>query len=303
MRPRSPWQPWLFLLPSLAVLITFFVVPLGVALFESFHRWDLLTPREWIGLRNYQSLLASGQLEATLGRTLGFGAVVVLASVALGLALAVALDRPGRAFAFVRGAVFSAYVVSWVGVALLWMWILDADAGLLTALVRALGLQPRSWLGDPDIALWSLAGVTVWKITGYSMVIFLAGLQDVPRSLLEAAALDGAGAIRRFLHVTWPMLRPTTAFVATTSLILSFQAFDVVRVMTQGGPVKSTTLFVYAIYEQVFLDLRIGRASALVVVFFLVLLALTALQLWAFRLARRGAAEGAGGARGGGGEG
>lgn len=302
MRPRSAIQPWLFLAPSLLVLGTFVVLPLLVAVFESFHRWDLLTPRKYVGLRNYEALAAGGQLLDTLGRTLGFGAVVVTLGVGLGLALAVALDRPGRAFAFVRGAVFSAYVVSWVGVALLWMWILDADAGLLTALVRAVGLTPRSWLGDPSVALWSLAGVTVWKITGYAMVIFLAGLQDVPRSLHEAAALDGAGPVQRFLHVTWPMLRPTTAFVATTSLILSFQAFDVVRVMTQGGPVRSTTLFVYAIYEQVFLDLRIGRASALVVVFFLVLLGLTLLQLWAFRLARRGAAEGAGGARGGGGD-
>jgi ABC-type sugar transport system permease subunit len=293
VRPRSAFQPWLFLAPSLLVLGTFVVLPLLVAVFESVHRWDLLTPRRYVGLRNYEALVAGGQLVDTLGRTLGFGAVVVTLGVGLGLALAVALDRPGRAFAFVRGAVFSAYVVS---------WILDADAGLLTALVRALGLSPRSWLGDPSVALWSLAGVTVWKITGYAMVIFLAGLQEVPRSLREAAALDGAGPLQRFLHVTWPMLRPTTAFVATTSLILSFQAFDVVRVMTQGGPVKSTTLFVYAIYEQVFLDLRIGRASALVVVFFTVLLALTLLQLWAFRLARRGAAEGAGGARGGGGD-
>jgi ABC-type sugar transport system permease subunit len=302
LRPRSALQPWLFLGPSLLVLVTFFVVPLGVAIFESFHRWDLLTPRTFVGVQNYAAIAESGQLTDTLFRTLGFGMVVVVASLVLGLALAVALDRPGRAFAFVRGAVFSAYVVSWVGVALLWMWILDADGGLLTAIVRGVGLRPRSWLGDPDVALWSLAGVTVWKVTGYSMVIFLAGLQEIPRSLREAAALDGAGPVSRFLHVTWPLLRPTTAFVATTSLILSFQAFDVIRVMTQGGPVRSTTLFVYAIYEQVFLDLRIGRASALVVVFFVVLLALTLLQLWAFRLARRGAAEGASGARGGGGD-
>jgi len=284
------------------VLVTFFVVPIGVAIFESFHRWDLLTERRWVGLRNYEALAEGGQLAGTLSRTLGFGVVVVAASLTLGLLLALALDRPGRAYAFVRGAVFSAYVVSWVGVALLWMWILDADGGLLTAIVRGLGLRPRNWLGDPDVALWSLAGVTVWKITGYSMVIFLAGLQEIPTSLREAAALDGAGPLSRFRHVTWPLLRPTTAFVATTSLILSFQAFDVIRVMTQGGPVRSTTLFVYAIYEQVFMDLRIGRASALVVVFFFVLLALTLLQLWAFRLARRGAAEGSGGARGGGGD-
>jgi ABC-type sugar transport system permease subunit len=115
------------------------------------------------------------------------------------------------------------------------------------------------------------------------MILFIAGLQDVPPSLLEAASLDGAGAFARFRHVTWPLLRPTAAFVATTSLIVSFQAFDIVRIMTQGGPVHSTTLFVYAIYEQVFLDLRVGRASVLTVVFFFVLLALSALQLWAWR--------------------
>ena len=145
-------------------------------------------------------------------------------------------------------------------------------------------MRPLNWLGDPDVALVTLAFVSVWKITGYSMVIFLAGLQDIPPSLLEAAALDGAGPLRRFVHVTWPLLRPSAAFVATTSLILSFQAFDVVRVMTQGGPVKSTTIFVYAIYEHVFQNLRVGRASALTVVFFLLLLGLTGLQLWAFRL-------------------
>jgi ABC-type sugar transport system permease subunit len=168
-------------------------------------------------------------------------------------------------------------------VALLWLWILDADAGALSALVRSVGLRPRDWLGDPSVALYTLAGVTVWKIAGYSLVVFLTGLQDVPPVLHDAAALDGAGPLDRFLHVTWPLLRPTAAFVATTSLILSFQVFDVVRVMTQGGPVRSTTVFVYAIYEQIFMNLRVGRASAEVVVFFGFLLVLTLLQLWAWR--------------------
>ena len=123
----------------------------------------------------------------------------------------------------------------------------------------------------------------IWKITGYALVLFLAGLQDVPSSILEAAELDGASRWARFFGVTWPLLRPTTLFVATTSWIASFQLFDVVRVMTQGGPVRSTTLFVYAIYEQLFLDLRVGRASAEAVVFFAILLLLTAAQLWLFR--------------------
>src|SRR5262249_26230573 len=133
------------------------------------------------------------------GRTLAYSATVVVFSVGLGLALAVALNRPGRVYGFVRGAVFSAYVVSWVAVALLWMWILDADSGLLNAAIlylpkkipvlRVFHLAPRNWLGDPSVALYALALVSVWKITGYAMVIFLAGLQDIPPQLHEAAAL------------------------------------------------------------------------------------------------------------------
>jgi sn-glycerol 3-phosphate transport system permease protein len=271
------------LAPTAFVLGLFFLYPLALSAKQSLYAWDLLTPPRYVGLHNYASIVRTGELAGTMLRTLAYSAVVVGLSVTLGLALAVALDRPGRVYAFVRGAVFSAYVVSWVAVALLWMWILDADGGLLTAALRALHLPTRNWLGDPSIALYTLAAVSVWKITGYAMVIFLAGLQDIPASLHEAAALDGAGPWRRFVHVTWPLLRPSAAFVATTSLILSFQAFDVVRVMTQGGPIKATTIFVYAIYEHVFVNLKVGRASALIVAFFVLLLALTGLQLWAFR--------------------
>jgi ABC-type sugar transport system permease subunit len=282
MSPRRAIHPYLLLAPTAILLGLFFLYPLALAVKQSFYAWDLLTPPRYVGLRNYTSLVESGELAGTVGRTLGYSAVVVSLSVTLGLALAVALDRPGRVYAFVRGAVFSAYVVSWVAVALLWRWILDADGPLTTAL-RALGLPTWSWLGDPRIALVTLALVSVWKITGYAMVIFLAGLQGIPPALHEAAALDGAGPLRRFVHVTWPQLRPSAAFVGTTSLILSFQAFDVVRVMTQGGPVKSTTIFVYAIYEHVFINLRVGRASALIVVFFVLLIGLTGLQLRALR--------------------
>lgn len=285
MKPRSPLHPYLFLLPTLVTLGIFFVVPLGIAVKNSLYSWDMLTPPRWVGAGNYEHLVRSGELGGILGRTAGYSLIVVTLSLALGLALAVALDRPGRLYAFVRGCVFSAYVVSWVAVALLWMWLLDADAGIVGGVVRAFGGKPTSWLADPDRALFAIALVSVWKLTGYSMVIFLAGLQDVPRSVLEAAALDGAGPFRRFREVTWPLLRPSAAFVATTSLLASFQAFDVVRVMTQGGPVKATTLFVYAIYENVFVNLRVGRASALTVVFFVVLLLATALQLAAWRAA------------------
>jgi ABC-type sugar transport system permease subunit len=294
MKPRHALHPYLFLLPTFVTLGVFFVAPLGIAIKNSFYSWDMLTPPRWVGGANYAAIVKSGEVFGILGRTAAYSAIVVVASLGLGLALAVALDRPGPLYAFVRGAVFSAYVVSWVAVALLWMWLLDADAGIVGGVVRAFGGTPTSWLADPDRALYAVAIVSVWKITGYAMVIFLAGLQDVPRSVLEAAALDGAGPTRRFWEITWPLLRPSAAFVATTSLLASFQAFDVVRVMTQGGPVKSTTLFVYAIYEHVFVNLRVGRASALTTVFFVVLLAATALQLLAWRAAasKRAAAPG-----------
>lgn len=284
------------MLPTGAVLLAFFFVPLGLAVHQSFFSWDLLTPPRFVGTRNYEAL-ARGDLGATFARTLAFSAIVVAGATSLGLALALLLRRPGRVFGFVRAAVFSAYVVSHVSVALLWTWLLDADMGVVSALARALGARPRAWLGDPDTALVCLALVSVWKIAGYAMVVFLAALEAVPPSLLEAAALDGAGPARRFLFVTLPLLRPSLAFVSTTALILSFQAFDVVRVMTQGGPIRSTTVFVYAIYEEVFVNLRVGRASALAVLFFGLLLVLTTLQLALFR---RGLEPTQGGERGAG---
>jgi ABC-type sugar transport system permease subunit len=269
MTPRSRWHPWTMLAPTLALLFVFFLFPIGVAAFESAFSWDLLTPPRYVGVANYRALAAHGELLRIALRTLGYSGLVVVGTMSLGLAMALLVNRRARFFALVRASIFSAYVVSWVAVALLWMGLFDRGG--------------RSLLGDPRWALPALAFVGVWKLAGYAMILFLAGLQAVPPSLLEAAALDGAGAWQRFRHVTLPLLMPTAGFVATTTLVTSFQAFDVVRIMTQGGPGRATELFVYAIYEQVFLDLSVGRASALTVVFFAMLLGLSALQLRAWR--------------------
>jgi sn-glycerol 3-phosphate transport system permease protein len=282
VKPRAPWHPWVLLTPTLALLVVFFVVPIGVAAYESLFAWDMLTPPRFVGSANYAALLRHGDLLRIALRTLEYSVMVVAGTMTLGLGLALAVQRQGAFFAFVRTCVFSAYVVSWVAVALLWMWLLDGNGGILGRLTSL------PVLGDPRWALPTLAVVGVWKLAGYAMVVFLAGIQSVPTSLLEAAALDGAGTWARFRHVTAPLLAPTSAFVATTSLVTSFQAFDAVRIMTQGGPAKATELFVYAIYEQIFLDLRVGRASALTVVFFLLLSSLAALQLRAWRADRGG---------------
>ena len=287
MRPAHRFDPLALLAPTLAVLALFYLYPLLLLGFYSLHEWDLLTPARYVGFSNYAALVKSGALWESFVTTLRISVSSVLGSTVLGLALALAVNRPGRVAAFVRSSVFSAYVVSWVSVGLLWLWLLDADSGIVASFLRpVLGLR-RGPLADPATAPWALALVVTWKITGYAMVLFLSGLQAIPASVLEASALDGASAWSRFRYVVLPLLSPTTAFVATTSLILTFQAFDVVRVMTQGGPVRSTTVFVYAIYEQMFMDLRVGRASAEAMAFFVVLLALTGLELWAFK--RRGA--------------
>jgi sn-glycerol 3-phosphate transport system permease protein len=283
MKPRARIHPWLMLGPSLAAWALFVFLPLGLAAYESLFAWDMLTDPVYVGGANYAAIAEGGELWRILGRTLAFSVLVVSGSMALGLGLALLLDRPGRFFAFVRGSIFSAYVVSWVAVALLWVLLLDPDRGVAASLLRIMHLPRIGFLTDPHAALVTLAGVTVWKITGYAMVVFLAGLRAVPQSLHEAAALDGARALSRFRYVTWPLLKPTAAFVATTSLIVSFQAFDVVRIMTGGGPARATTLFVYAIYEQVFMNLSVGRASALAVVYFVVLCVLAAAQLRAWR--------------------
>jgi len=269
--------------PSLVAWTVFVFVPLGLAAYESLFAWDMLTDPVYVGGSNYAAIAENGELGRILVRTLGYAVLVVSGSMALGLGLALLLDRPGRFFAFVRGAIFSAYVVSWVAVALLWVLLLDPDRGVAAAALRALHLPRVGFLTDPHAALVTLAGVTIWKITGYAMVVFLAGLRAVPASLHEAASLDGANALQRFRWVTWPLLKPTAAFVGTTSLIVSFQAFDVVRIMTGGGPARATTLFVYAIYEQVFMNLSVGKASALAVVYFGVLCVLAAAQLRAWR--------------------
>jgi sn-glycerol 3-phosphate transport system permease protein len=283
MKPSRPGQPWWLLSPMLLALSVFFLYPLVSALETSFYDWDLLTPPRFVGLANYRAIGASGELLSSLGTTLLVSALVVAGSLVLGLSLALAVHRPGRVAALARSAVFSAYVVSWVSVGLLFLWIFDADAGIVNRALGALGLPAVKWLTSTALAPFTVALIVIWKVTGYAMVVFLSGLSALPPEVKEAAALDGAGPWSRLRHVTLPLLRPTAAFVATTSLIASFQLFDVVRLLTQGGPVRSTTVLVYAIYEQLFRDLRVGRASALVVVFFVVLAALSWLKLRAFR--------------------
>lgn len=279
---REAWLGYALIAPSLLLFGLVYIYPVAYSAWISLFEWDLMTPRRWVGLANYRELAAPDFWEV-VGNTARYSTGVVALSMLLGLLLALALNTRSRLGALAQACIFSSYIVSWVAVSLLWIWMLDPQYGLVTYLLRLVGLPAVNWLGDPGIALWTLVLVTVWKTVGYPMVIYLAGLQAIPADLNEAAALDGAGAWQRFRHVTWPLLTPTTLVLLVTLTIASFQGFDIVKIMTQGGPVHTTVIYVYYIYEQAFQYFKLGKASAAVVVFFLLILALTVAQWALFR--------------------
>lgn len=279
---RDAWLGYALVGPSLALFGLVYLYPVAYSAYVSVFEWDLMTPKRYVGLANYRELWSPEFGEVLVNTACYSGGVVVLA-LGLGLALALLLNDRSRLSAGLQACIFSSYIVSWVAVSLLWVWMLDPQYGLVTYGLRLIGLRPVNWLGSPSVALWTLVLVTVWKTIGYPLVIYLAGLQAIPGDFYEAAALDGATGWKRFRFITWPLLSPTTLFLVVTLTIASFQGFDIVKIMTQGGPITSTMIYVYYIYEQAFQYFRLGRASAAVVIFFGLILLLTLLQWLVFR--------------------
>jgi sn-glycerol 3-phosphate transport system permease protein len=279
---RDAWLGYALVGPSLALFGLVYLYPVAYSAYVSVFEWDLMTPKRYVGLANYRELWSPEFGEVLVNTACYSGGVVVLA-LGLGLALALLLNDRSRLSAGLQACIFSSYIVSWVAVSLLWVWMLDPQYGLVTYGLRLIGLRPVNWLGSPSVALWTLVLVTVWKTIGYPLVIYLAGLQAIPGDFYEAAALGGATGWKRFRFITWPLLSPTTLFLVVTLTIASFQGFDIVKIMTQGGPITSTMIYVYYIYEQAFQYFRLGRASAAVVIFFGLILLLTLLQWLVFR--------------------
>ena len=275
----------LFLAPSVLAFGVFVFYPLGYTFWLSFHKWNLIKPvRPFVGLQNYQDLFTADTFWIVLRNTFVYTAGAVSVTLVLALCLAVVLNQKLRGRTIYRSAIFSPAVTTNAAIALLWIWIFDPQRGVLNAVLRLAGLPPQKWLGDPALALPALMLMAVWKMTGYDMVILLAGLQNIPNTLYEAARIDGAGRLATFRHITLPLLTPTTFFLLTVSVISSFQVFDQVFVMTQGGPINSTNVFVYYLYQNAFKFFEAGYASAIAVVFFAIMLVLTFVQL---RLSKR----------------
>ncbi len=266
------------LLPSLVGMFTFVMLPVLSSLVLSFAEWDLIGELRWIGFDNYLTALSDPTVLGALGHTLLFIAGYLPAVVALALGLALLLNRRLKGRIVFRAIYFVPVVTSWVAVSLIWKWLLNPQYGLVNYGLAALGIKGPGWLFDPS---WAMAGIvltSVWKDVGFVAVIYLAGLQDIPENLYEAASLDGATPWQRFWTITLPMLAPTTFFVTTISLISSFQVFDQVWIMTGGGPAGATSVMVEQIYKNAFSYYKMGYASAISWVLFALIFVVTLAQ-------------------------
>ena len=284
---------WWFVAPALAVIGVFFFVPVAAGLAMSLTDFDIyaladLGNLRFVGLKNYLRLLETPLFWQALGNTLYFVAAGVPLSIAVSLGAALLLhSRLARFKAFYRTVFFAPVVTTLVAVAVIWRYIFHARYGLLNYALAALGIDPIDWLGDPRWAMPSIIVFAVWKNFGYNMIIFLAGLQTIPEEVYEAARIDGASAWEELRWITLPMLAPTMLLVGIITLAGYFQLFAEPYVMTQGGPVQSTVSVLYFMYEEGFKWWNLGSASAVAFILFLIMFAVTALQL---HVARRGGA-------------
>ncbi len=279
-----------FVAPALAVICVFFFLPVAAALALSLTDFDIYALADpgnlrFVGLRNYFDLVTTPLFWKALGNTLYF--VVVGVPLSLGVSLGTALllnARAARWRGFFRTALFAPVVTTLVAVAVIWRYLYNTRYGLLNYALGPVGIHPIDWLGDPRFAMPAIILFAVWKNFGYNMVILFAALQTIPDELYEAARIDGATYLRQLRHITLPMIAPVLALVSILTIAGYFQLFAEPYVMTQGGPLQSTTSVLYLMYEEGFKWWNLGRASAVAFVLFLFILAVTALQL---RLARR----------------
>jgi ABC-type sugar transport system permease subunit len=269
------------LLPILSLIALFSLLPIGIVIWLSLHRYNQLAPTApWIGLRNYEFAFQTDPFfRNALGNTLKYAIVAVPVNIVLSLPIALGLNQIDRFRAVFRTAFFMPVVASAVAVSLLWTTIYDPQAGWLNAFLNQVGLSARPWLADPDLAIWAVLAAAVWQDLGYNILVFLAGLQGIPDDFYDAAKVDGAGPWQRFRGITLPLLQRTTVFVLVLTMISYLQEFTHIQVMTDGGPIRSSETLVLYTYAKGFEDLQMGYASAMSIVLMGIILLITLVQL------------------------
>jgi len=280
-RPRNR-DGYLMLLPALVTIAVFVIWPVINSLYLSFHDWHLLrADHAFVGLDNYRTVVADPDFWNALKNTATYSAGTVPTRMALALLLALVFNGGMPFSKILRAIVYLPHVASMVVISFVWLFLLDRDLGVISnTLLPALGMAPIAFMRDPNLALPSIMAMAVWKSLGYEVMVFLAGLQGIHREYLEAAAIDGANRWQVFWHVTLPLLSPVVMFLAIIGVIFSFQVFESIYVMTEGGPLKRTEVLVYYVYFHGFEAYRLGYASALAYIIFMIIISLTILQFW-----------------------
>ncbi|MXZ22111.1 MAG: sugar ABC transporter permease [Caldilineaceae bacterium SB0665_bin_25] len=278
------YEGYLFVAPLIIGIVAFIFLPIAASLYMSFNKWDMVSPPELVGLKNYARLVSRDRLFwKVLGNTFRYAGWIIVPSVTFPLILAALLDRPIRFRYLYRLAFFLPLVTSVVAVGLMFRWLYDGEFGFINYVLSWVRIDGPNWLIDPFWAMPAVAMVTVWQGLGYNMVLYLAGLQGIPDHLHEAATIDGAGPFSRFFRITIPLLTPTMFFILVMSVIGTFQTFGLIYVMTQGGPINSTNVYIYYLWQMAFGSSKMGYASAMAWILALVIFTITMIQV---RLAR-----------------
>jgi len=266
---------WLFILPALVGTFVFIIIPVVCSFGLSFAKWDLLNPIQFVGFDNYKEIFTEPLFYKILWNTVVFAISTSIFGVIIPLILACILNSKIRGSEFYKTAYFLPFITPMIVIGVVWEWIFDPNIGLLKYF-------HINWLYDTHYAMTALIIVSVWKLIGYNMVIFLSALSGISQSMFEASKIDGANAYQTFKNVTVPLLSPSIFFVVIITAISSFQVFDLIYLMTQGGPLDSTNVLVYAIYKNAFEYFNAGKASAIAYVLFVIILVLTLVQ-WNLR--------------------
>lgn len=269
---------WVFILPALVGTLIFIIIPVICSFGLSFAKWDLLNPIQFVGLANYKEIFSEALFYKILLNTVVFALATSVLGVIIPLILACILNSKVRGSEFYKTAYFLPFITPMIVIGVVWEWIFDPNIGLLNHVLHL----HINWLYDTHFAMPALIIVSVWKLIGYNMVIFLSSLAGISQSMFEAAKIDGANELQTFKNVTVPLLSPTIFFVVIITAISSFQVFDLIYLMTQGGPLNSTNVLVYAIYQNAFEYFNVGKASAIAYVLFTIILVLTLVQ-WNLR--------------------
>jgi len=277
---KSGIQALLFLSPTLIIVLTFIVFPIFFSFYLSFHEWNMFSANQkFVGLENYTRLLGDTEFWQVLKNTLIYTIGTVPVNMAFSLAVAYALIRNIKGKKLLRTMFFAPVIISPVAAAVIWRWLYDPNYGLVNYSLNIFGIDPINWLNHPQGAMAALIIVGIWKYFGINMVLFSAGLQAIPEHYYEAAEIDGAGRWAKFWNITLPLLAPTTFFILIMSMITSIQVFDLVYVLTSGGPLGSTEVLVVYLYDHAFKFFNMGYASAVAYVMFAILIVLTLVQV------------------------